>query len=109
MLTLGIKSIGEEYDCTKCGACCSFKWSWPVLRKDRADAVKIPIEMQRQDYPLLKTSDAGRCVALRGEVGQCVSCSIYADRPDACRKFVPGSTLCKEARAKFGISAGSAA
>ncbi|GAB4413661.1 MAG: hypothetical protein OHK0054_02490 [Sideroxydans sp.] len=30
-----------------------------------------------------------RCIALEGEVGKQVSCSIYADRPTSCREFNP--------------------
>jgi Fe-S-cluster containining protein len=89
--------MSQEFDCQSCGACCSYKWSWPVLKKDRSDAVKIPKEMLREDYPLMKTKNS-RCVALEGTVGKCVSCKIYNGRPDACRKFLPGSFLCLEAR-----------
>jgi Fe-S-cluster containining protein len=92
----------QEYDCRKCGACCSFKWSWPVLRRDRADAVGIPKEMVLPGLPLLRSTH-GRCVALRGLVGCAVSCTIYENRPQACQRFVPGGALCLEARAKFGI------
>jgi Fe-S-cluster containining protein len=91
------------YDCQSCGACCSFKWSWPILRKDRSDSVGIPKEMLREDYPLMKTTN-GRCVALNGDVGCNVSCSIYQNRPDACMKFAAGSELCKEARIAKGLS-----
>lgn len=89
-----------EFDCQSCGACCSFKWSWPVLKRDRSDAVNIPKEMQREDFPLLKTCK-DRCVALNGEVFNNVSCKIYENRPSACRSFEAGSQLCLEARAKF--------
>jgi uncharacterized protein len=89
--------MSQEYDCQSCGACCSHKWSWPILRRDRSDAVGIPPEMVRTDLPLLKTVDS-RCVALDGVVGSCVSCKIYENRPEACRRFVPGSLLCLEAR-----------
>ena len=58
--------------------------------------------MQRFDYPLMKTNN-NRCIALEGEVGIAVNCSVYNFRPDACRKFVPGSQLCLEARSKLGI------
>jgi len=58
--------------------------------------------MTRTDYPLMKTIDS-RCVALTGVIGESVGCSIYANRPDACRKFAPGSALCIEARIKRGI------
>jgi Fe-S-cluster containining protein len=91
---------GDEYgalDCQKCGACCAFKWSWPVLRRDRSDAAGIPPEMVRTDLPLLKTQGA-RCVALLGTVGQCTGCKIYDVRPVACRNFEPGGMLCREAR-----------
>lgn len=50
----------------------------------------------------MKTEN-NRCVALRGEVGVSVACSVYNDRPDACRKFEVGSELCNEARRKVGI------
>jgi Fe-S-cluster containining protein len=89
-------------DCVSCGACCSYKWSWPIFKRDRLDAEKIPKEMQRGDYPLMKTEN-NRCVALQGVVGNCVSCSIYLDRPDACRHFRPNSELCLEARKKLNI------
>lgn len=89
-------------DCLSCGACCAFKWSWPIFKRDRSDASKIPKEMQREDYPLMKTEN-NRCIALKGIVGSCVSCSIYFDRPSACRQFTPNSELCIEARKKFNI------
>jgi len=90
-------AVTEIYDCQSCGACCSHKWSWPILRRDRSDAVGIPEEMIRQDLPLLKTT-GGRCIALTGKVGVSTGCSIYVARPSACRAFVAGSVLCLEAR-----------
>jgi hypothetical protein len=39
----------------------------------------------------MKTTNS-RCVALTGKVGCEVGCSIYNNRPNACRAFVPGST-----------------
>ena len=89
----------DDFDCKSCGACCCFKWSWPVLRRDRSDAVNIPKEMVRTDYPLMKTID-NRCIALDGKVGESVCCKIYNDRPNSCRQFEQGSDLCKEARKK---------
>lgn len=91
-----------QYDCESCGACCAHKWSWPVLRRDRSDAVGIPPAMLRDDYPLMRTEGA-RCVALRGEVGERCSCAIYEARPLACRNFQPGSMLCLEARTAAGL------
>lgn len=45
-----------------------------------------------------------RCAALTGSVGTSVGCSIYEDRPAACRAFTAGSPLCLEARAAAGLS-----
>jgi Fe-S-cluster containining protein len=50
----------------------------------------------------MKTTN-NRCVALTGKVGCDVGCSIYNNRPNACRAFAAGSTLCLEARAAAGI------
>lgn len=58
--------------------------------------------MQRDDYPLMKTEN-NRCIALEGEIGVSVKCSVYNCRPHACKKFEVGSELCKEARRKKGI------
>jgi hypothetical protein len=89
-----------EFECKSCGACCSFKWSWPVLKRDRSDATNIPSDMIRTDYPLMKTEN-NRCIALDGKVGESVCCKVYNDRPNSCRRFEPGSDLCKEARRKL--------
>jgi Fe-S-cluster containining protein len=46
-----------------------------------------------------------RCVALEGTVGKQVSCTIYDIRPEVCRKFKPGSPVCRMARrVVFGVS-----
>ena len=50
----------------------------------------------------MKTEN-NRCIALEGEIGVSVKCSVYNCRPDACRKFEVGSDLCNEARRKKGI------
>jgi Fe-S-cluster containining protein len=99
---MGHREREVKYDCQQCGACCSYKWSWPVLKKDLADAIRIPKSMVRSDYPLMKTTN-NRCIALSGRVGKCVSCKIYDCRPLACQKFEPGSALCLEARSAAGL------
>ena len=50
-----------------------------------------------------------RCVALRGIIGQSVSCAIYEFRPAACRDFAPlaavgsGDEACNDARRRHGL------
>jgi hypothetical protein len=51
-----------------------------------------------------------RCVALRGTIGQSVSCTIYEFRPSACREFAPlaavgrGDEACNDARRRHGVA-----
>jgi hypothetical protein len=54
---------------------------------------------------LTKLDPVGRCVcvALRGAVGQRVSCAIYERRPAECRRLVAGSRECKKARRQAGL------
>lgn len=50
-----------------------------------------------------------RCVALRGTIGDAVSCAIYEFRPDACREFAPlaavgrGDEACNDARRRHRL------
>lgn len=44
-----------------------------------------------------------RCAALRGPLHDC-RCTIYADRPEACRRFEAGSAACLAARRRAGIA-----
>jgi Fe-S-cluster containining protein len=50
-----------------------------------------------------------RCTALRGKIGEAVSCVIYEFRPSACREFAPlaavgrGDEACNEARQRHGL------
>jgi Fe-S-cluster containining protein len=43
------------------------------------------------------------CVALKGEVGSEVSCSIYEQRSSTCREFEAGSEACHRARSMHGL------
>lgn len=50
-----------------------------------------------------------RCVALTGELGVQVGCSIYSERPSPCRDFAPyaalgiGDDACARARRRHGL------
>ena len=47
-------------------------------------------------FPLL-------CIALGGEVGKAVGCTIHDLRPRPCRELEPGSYGCERARARHGL------
>jgi Fe-S-cluster containining protein len=44
-----------------------------------------------------------KCIALKGNVGQSVICTVYDKRPSACSNFDPGSDACKKARQWAGL------
>lgn len=97
-------------DCRTCGACCA---------PERNDAVYVGVtaadlaRMTRvwrdrhvaRDAVLTKLDPVGRCVcvALRGAIGQQVSCAIYARRPQECRRFTAGTKECLAARRQAGL------
>ena len=110
----------DDYDCTKCGACC-------VSDFDAPDYVHLlPKELDRlsqaernryiytdRTYGKPQTSmktaydKAGncRCKALEGDLSKEVKCAIYEDRPDVCRNFQPETDVCDYARQlAFGLS-----
>ena len=79
--------------CQTCGACCAhFRVSFYWAEADDAPGGMVPANLTEAISPHLRcmkgtASKPARCVALEGEVGQWVSCTIYAQRPSTCRGF----------------------
>ncbi|EKN5089650.1 YkgJ family cysteine cluster protein [Yersinia enterocolitica] len=108
------KMSAEINPCVSCGACCayfrvSFYWS---EAKDGGGTV--PSAMTEQVTPFIScmsgtNGKSSRCIALQGEVGQSVSCSIYNDRPPPCHEFEQSgeagihNPYCDRARAHYGL------
>lgn len=72
--------------CTSCGACCShyrvsFYWA-----EDVPEEFTLPLPPFRSCMKGTSSRPI-RCIALTGNVGACVSCSIYDKRPSTCRNF----------------------
>ncbi len=105
----------QEYNpCITCGACCahfraSFHWS------ECSDGYgKVPVELT-EDLTLHRrvmkgtNSSSPRCIALQGEIGNCVSCYIYELRSSVCREFLfsyqdgQPNERCDQARAAYGL------
>lgn len=62
---------------------CAIKTKWRTMRTGKLKGVDINV-----------------CAALRGSVMSRVSCSIYENRPEVCRRAVkPGDRGCKQVRA----------
>lgn len=98
--------------CLSCGACCcAFRVDFhPAELRGGAFAwgKGVPPEMTLPLTPQLvrmKGTDApGRCVALAGEPGAQVACTLYAERPGPCRELEEGSDACLRARRRMGLS-----
>lgn len=98
--------------CQTCGACCA------SLRVDFHPAELaggafpwgkgVPPEMTVPVTPaivrLRGTDDhSPRCIALAGEVGVQVACTIYGSRPSPCREFNIEHAACNKARQRCGL------
>lgn len=100
--------------CLTCGACCayyraSFHWTEaddaggtvPVGSTEDFDAFRRAMKGTNQPNP--------RCVALDGEIGVRVACSIYGARSSVCREFPPAwqngepNEKCDRARIAWGL------
>lgn len=105
---------GIQNICTSCGACCayfrvSFYWA-----ESREDSCGVPYALTEKITPFLSCMQGtnariARCVALKGEIGQSVLCSIYLNRPTPCREFSPSGLndrvyeACDRARNHYGL------
>lgn len=100
--------------CTSCGACCAmfratFHWS-----EAEDGGGTVPVEMT-VDIDSFRRAMLGterresRCVALEGEIGTRVRCTIYERRPSVCREFPvswedgTANDKCDRARQRAGL------
>jgi uncharacterized protein len=105
-------------DCLTCGACCASPFvgeGYIQLNREeeqRLGRMGLPVLVVVPDpadrIVMLGTKYNGQrirvCVALSGNVGKQVACTIYGDRPVLCRQFEAGSPECHQARRAMGIS-----
>lgn len=98
--------------CQSCGACCvsfrvdfhpaelaggAFAWGPGVL-----PAMTVPVTA---NIVRMAGTDASppRCIALAGEIGVAVNCTIYDGRPSPCREFDTEHAACNRARQRCGL------
>ena len=101
--------------CDNCGACCAtFRVDFHPAELASRQAGGVPDVLTLALTPTLVrmcgTDDAPpRCIALEGEIGRSVRCSIYRERPGPCRDFAPYAPLgigdddCDRARRRYGL------
>ena len=111
----------DRNPCLHCGACCahyrvSFYWG----EADEAQGGTVPLGLTEELPPFRRCMKGTnrrepRCIALQGEIGRAVRCTIYARRPTPCREFgitwekgtfhASAAELerCNQARAAWGL------
>jgi uncharacterized protein len=98
--------------CQSCGACCAafrvdfhpvelaggaFAWGAGVPPEMTVPVTASIVRMVGTD------TAAPRCVALTGEIGKHVGCTIYDSRPSPCREFDTEHAACNRARQRCGL------
>ncbi|HHO46961.1 MAG TPA: YkgJ family cysteine cluster protein [Desulfobacteraceae bacterium] len=101
--------------CIACGACCAyFRASFYWTESDLAVPGGVPhilTDHLQTHFLVMKGTDSPhpRCIALKGVIGDSVSCAIYARRASVCRNFIPSfqngeaNERCDRARARWGL------
>jgi Putative zinc- or iron-chelating domain len=101
-------------DCRSCGACCREAYHSVTVATRDPVVWKQPRLVERHGHRFEIRREGSRCAALvdrRGEPpaargsAPLFVCSIYQDRPQACRDFAAGGRHCLDARRRVGLSA----
>lgn len=83
----------DSHPCVSCGACCNYYKVQFHRFECQSDSFSVPEDLT---YPVLDSENLvmkgtykkdPRCIALKGEIGVSVGCSIYEQRPSCCRNF----------------------
>jgi len=103
----------SSFDCQSCGACCcntsrnikaGFADYVEVEKTDRLFMEqktllkKVGVRNKDGVFHLKLVGEEQRCIALEGDLGIGVTCSIYAYRPGGCRRVEAGDDECLKAR-----------
>jgi Fe-S-cluster containining protein len=103
--------------CMLCGACCAmYKITFANCEAELDKSGCVPLDMTLAagtSKRIMKGTETGRkrCIALEGNVGHRVRCTIYDRRPSPCRAFRATwqeygmNDQCNRARAIYGLPA----
>lgn len=107
--------MARNNPCLTCGACCTqFRVSFYWAEASDTTPGGVPVELTEQltHHRIMMKGTGGshpRCVALEGEIGRSVACSIHPSRPSVCRAFEASyengqpNERCDQARIKAGM------
>lgn len=85
--------MSADHPCLRCGACCAhFRASFYWAEADDATPNGVPVAMTRKLKPTMRVmrgaeGSTPRCVALMGDIGSAVRCTIHPRRASVCRDF----------------------
>jgi uncharacterized protein len=114
----GIAYMGTEEasnPCLSCGACCAYyRASFYWAEADGTPGGTVPVELTEKlnDFRRVMKGTSQkdpRCIALLGEIGQSVGCSIYELRSSVCYDFDVSwlhgvrNERCDQARIAWGL------
>jgi Fe-S-cluster containining protein len=107
-----MSDASTDNPCQQCGACCAhFRVSFYWAETDAHPYGTVPERLTipvAPHYVAMQGTDkhtVTRCVALAGEIGDTVGCTIYEQRSSTCREFDAGTPACNRAREKHGLHA----
>ena len=99
--------------CLHCGACCAYyRASFYWAESNDLSGVPPDLTAKLDDFHVVMKGTQGprpRCVALQGQIGIAVWCSIYERRASVCRNFAPSwendvpNERCDKARAAWNL------
>lgn len=91
-------------DCLDCGACCRHGFDLVQVGPREPLARARPDLLARTAAGLHLPRPGGLCAALAREPGPPWRCTVYPDRPTACRDFAVAGDACLEARRRVGLT-----
>ena len=94
VVVCGIDNHPDIPSCTDCGLCCHL-----VVELRTSDAVPEAYVVEHDGVRCMEQRGDGACVALDPVTRLC---SIYETRPQTCRDFNRGGTLCRTTLARHG-------
>jgi uncharacterized protein len=108
--------MSEYNPCLTCGACCAYfrvSFYWGETDDARPGGVPAHLTEKLNDvYAVMKDTNRVHpwCIALDGDIGKKVACSIYERRPQVCRdipfSYADGGgpeEKCDKARRAWGL------
>jgi hypothetical protein len=90
-------------DCRACAACCREGFDSVAVGMREAVVWRQPGMVVRRGHRFSLLRAGERCAGLQEPAPSRYGCSIYQDRPQACREVMPGDRRCLSARRRVGL------